>query len=103
MHGNQNNDLFVFIVSHPLPLYEISIGKLRSKPVTSKAALTFLCSFEIAIFTSIRITIHKVTSIFVMHARMYPKVSGLAAWSENCKWYCSLPVGAVVSLFCESV
>jgi hypothetical protein len=35
--------------------------------------------------------------------RMYPKVSGLAAWSENCKWYSSLPLGAVVSLFCESV
>jgi hypothetical protein len=34
---------------------------------------------------------------------MYPKVSGLAACSENCKWYSSLPLGAVVSLFCESV
>jgi hypothetical protein len=32
----------------------------------------------------------------------YPKVSGPAAWSENCKWYSSLPLGAVVSLFCES-
>jgi len=32
----------------------------------------------------------------------YPKVSGLAPWSENCKWYSSLPLGAVVSLFCES-
>jgi hypothetical protein len=31
----------------------------------------------------------------------YPKVSGLAAWSENCKWYSSLPLGAVASLFCE--
>jgi hypothetical protein len=31
------------------------------------------------------------------------KVSWLAAWSENCKWYSSLPLGAVVSLFCESV
>jgi hypothetical protein len=30
--------------------------------------------------------------------RVYPKVSGLAAWSENCKWYSSLPLGAVVSL-----
>jgi hypothetical protein len=29
--------------------------------------------------------------------RMYPKVSGLAAWSENCIWYNSLPLGAVVS------
>jgi hypothetical protein len=27
---------------------------------------------------------------------VYPKVSGLAAWSENCKWYSSLPLGAVV-------
>jgi hypothetical protein len=34
---------------------------------------------------------------------VYPKVSGLAAWNENCKWYSSLPLRAVVSLFCESV
>jgi hypothetical protein len=34
-------------------------------------------------------------------ASVYPKVSGLAAWSENCKWNSSLPLGAVVSLFCE--
>jgi len=33
--------------------------------------------------------------------RGYPKVSGLAVRSENCKWYNSLPIGAVVSLFCE--
>jgi hypothetical protein len=26
--------------------------------------------------------------------RDYSKVSGLAAWSENCKWYSSLPLGA---------
>jgi hypothetical protein len=38
-----------------------------------------------------------------MPTRVYPKVSGLAAWSENCKWYSSLPLGAVVSLICESV
>jgi len=31
--------------------------------------------------------------------RVYPKVSGLAAWSENCKWYSSLPLDAVLSLF----
>jgi hypothetical protein len=37
------------------------------------------------------------------NTRVYPKVSGLAAWSENCKWYSSLPLGAVVSLFCEPV
>jgi hypothetical protein len=34
---------------------------------------------------------------------VYPKVSGLAAWGENSKWYSSLPLDAVVSLFCESV
>jgi len=32
---------------------------------------------------------------------VYSEVSGLAAWSENCKWYSSLPLGAVVSLFYE--
>jgi MCP family monocarboxylic acid transporter-like MFS transporter 10 len=32
-----------------------------------------------------------------------PEVSGLAAWSKNCKCCSSLPLGAVVSLFCESV
>jgi hypothetical protein len=35
--------------------------------------------------------------------RVYPKVSGLATWSENCKWYSSLALGAVVSLSCEAV
>jgi hypothetical protein len=38
-----------------------------------------------------------------VNTREYPKVSGLAAWRENCKWYSSLLLGAVVSLFCESV
>jgi len=35
--------------------------------------------------------------------RVYPKVSGLAAWSENYKWHSSLPLHAVVSIFCKSV
>jgi hypothetical protein len=35
--------------------------------------------------------------------RVYPKVSGLAAWNENCLWYSSLSLGAVISLFCGSV
>jgi hypothetical protein len=39
----------------------------------------------------------------ILHTRVYPKVSELAAWSENCKWYSSLPLCAVVSLFCESL
>jgi L-ribulose-5-phosphate 3-epimerase UlaE len=36
------------------------------------------------------------------YMRVYPKVSRLAAWSENCKWYSSLQLDAIVSLFCES-
>jgi hypothetical protein len=38
-----------------------------------------------------------------LHTRVYPKVSGLAACCEKCKCYSSLPLGAVVSLFCKSV
>jgi hypothetical protein len=30
--------------------------------------------------------------------RVCPKVSRLAAWSKNCKWYSSVPLGAVVLL-----
>jgi hypothetical protein len=33
--------------------------------------------------------------------RVYRKVSGLATWSENCEWHSSLPLGTVLSLFCE--
>jgi hypothetical protein len=39
----------------------------------------------------------------VQCTRVYPKVSGLVAWSENCKWQISLSLGAVASLFCEPV
>jgi len=35
--------------------------------------------------------------------RVYPEVSGLATWSEKFKRYSSLPLGAVVTQFCESV
>jgi hypothetical protein len=31
---------------------------------------------------------------------VYSEVSGLAAWNENYKLYSSLPLDAVVSLFC---
>jgi hypothetical protein len=44
---------------------------------------------------------HEVLHCRSICMRMY--VSGLAAWSENCKWYSSLPLCAVVSLFCELV
>jgi hypothetical protein len=34
-----------------------------------------------------------------INRRMATRVSVLAAWSEDCKCYSSLPLGAVVSLF----
>jgi hypothetical protein len=52
---------------------------------------------------------NKIKTLYINHkvcsrnTGVYPKVSGLAAWSQNCKWYSSLPLGAVVSLFYESV
>jgi hypothetical protein len=59
-------------------------------------------SFEIFIFETFESVLY-VYSEQRKYTNMYPKVSGLAAWSENCRWYSSLPIGAVVSLFCESV
>jgi hypothetical protein len=38
----------------------------------------------------------------VIYTKVYPKVSGLATCSENRKCYFSLPLAAVISLFCES-
>jgi hypothetical protein len=43
------------------------------------------------------------TLLYLPSTRVYPKVSGLAARGKTCKWYSSLPLGAVVSLFYESV
>jgi len=40
--------------------------------------------------------------ISIRSTRMYQKVSGLSPWSEKCKLYSSLPLGPVVSIFCES-
>jgi len=45
----------------------------------------------------------KTGHVVFQHTRVYPQVSRLAACSENCKWYSSLPLGADVSQFCESV
>jgi hypothetical protein len=39
---------------------------------------------------------------YLAFTRVYPEVSELAAWSENCKWYRSVPLDTVVPLFCES-
>jgi len=61
----------------------------------------FLCCFKMRF--GIKISIFPVNIVIPDYTRLYPKVSGLAAWSGNCKWYSSLPLGAVVSLFCESL
>jgi len=54
---------------------------------------------------SVTFNIHK-TTFWQLRLRLYtgvyPKVSGLAAWTENCKWYSTVALGAVVSLFYES-
>jgi hypothetical protein len=34
-----------------------------------------------------------------VHTTVYPEVSELAVWSENCKWYSSVPLGSVYRYF----
>jgi hypothetical protein len=46
---------------------------------------------------------HPISYLRPPDTRMYPKVSGLTAWSEDCEWYSSLPPDAVSSLFYVSV
>jgi hypothetical protein len=69
--------------------------------------LTFHAPFDMWLFITLcnRVTYPDIWKDFLgkEYTRVYPKVSGLAAWSENCKWYSSLPLSAVVSLFCELV
>jgi hypothetical protein len=62
-------------------------------------ALTALCSVEESSGTTLPLP----PPVTEQDMRVYPKVSGLAAWGENYKWYSSLSLGAVISLFCESV
>jgi len=48
---------------------------------------------QVGRFCGILSTIYDTTS----YTRVYPKVSELAAWSENCKWYSSLSLMQFVS------
>jgi len=47
--------------------------------------------------------VKRLKSRWTTYTRVYPKVSGLVAWRENCKWYGSLPLVAVVSPSCVSL
>jgi hypothetical protein len=64
------------------------------RSVNQRSAHLFAISFA----TIVALIKAQISRLYV-----YPKVSGLAALSENCKCYSSLPLDAVVSLFCESV
>jgi hypothetical protein len=60
-------------------------------------------NFHVMFLPAAVTSVNKCRTYPLKHTRVYPKVSGLAAWIENCEWYSSLPIGAVISLFCESV
>jgi hypothetical protein len=61
----------------------------------------FLTTWETQTHNEVQSFETRIEMCIVMgYTRVYPKVSGLAACSENCKCYSSLPPGAVVSLLC---
>jgi hypothetical protein len=66
--------------------------------IKSSAVGTVSLAFRGDLFFSVDFSV-----VLLWDKRVYPKVSELTAWRENCKWYSSLPLDAVVSLFCESV
>jgi hypothetical protein len=78
----------------------VTVGSSRKKvPITlilTKTHHTLTFAWITSVFSNMR----AFTSPYM---KKYPKVSNLASWSENCKWYSSLPLGAVLSPFCESV
>jgi hypothetical protein len=63
----------------------------------------FSCSSVMSSLLSSMLPLSSAFSIRERNMRVYPKVSRLVTWSKNFKWYSCLPLGAVVSLFCESV
>jgi hypothetical protein len=56
------------------------------------------CINDVTVPHKVTLPISKASYISNIYMRTYPKISRLAAWSENCKRYSSLPLGAVVSL-----
>jgi hypothetical protein len=75
--------------------------KLRSQLL--QLFIAFLFVNPVYLFTPLMLGLIWVFLVITVHTKVYPKVSGLAAWSENWKWYTALCHVAVVSIFCESV
>jgi len=77
----------------------------RHFPTEDNVPLHFTASLSLyALLSLIHIQVLGIIPIRVKgYTRVYPKVFGLAAWSVNCKWYNSVPLRAVVSLFCGPV
>jgi hypothetical protein len=107
-----------FISTNSLLVEDGTKAPLIPKPATRhepKPAPSTFCSHNLSlrstlIFSSHLLVISEGLQLRLLYIfpppssmRVHPKVSGLDAWSEDCKWYSSLPLGAVVSLFCESV
>jgi hypothetical protein len=75
----------------------------RTEKVTRRGRTLHSDEIIIIIIIIIIIVVVVVVVVYVRNTTVYPKVSGLAYWSEKCKWYGCLPLGAVVPLFYESV
>jgi hypothetical protein len=73
-----------------------SLFLTASSPEVTKTPVLLLATAMVCQFTA-------ASETGIVNTRVYPKAPGLAAWSENCKWYSFLPLDTVLSLFYESV
>jgi hypothetical protein len=90
--------------SHHCPGRELNYGRLARRLISILTELHRLYLTKSTLIKYISLSKGQYESLKKFtYSRVYPKVSGLTSWSENCKWYNSLPLGAVVSLFYESV
>jgi hypothetical protein len=67
------------------------------------AAVAQRCTTELSTLNKVNRRIKCKYTFYLYNTKLYPKVSGLVPWGENYKWYSCLPLGAIVSLFCEPV
>jgi hypothetical protein len=74
--------------------------RLRIARYAASKIILSCISLNVAVLKDYQVNI---TGTGEVYTWVYPKVSGLTAWSENYEWYSSLPLGAAVSIFCESV